>query len=114
MQKILLIATTNMGKLAEMTALFSDNSYTLRTPLDLELSLSVDETGSTYLENALLKAQAFCQASGLPTLADDTGLEVDALGEAPGLYSARFSPKPNASQLGLAGSIARPPTPLCG
>ncbi|HEY9122287.1 MAG TPA: non-canonical purine NTP pyrophosphatase, partial [Brevefilum sp.] len=55
------------------------------------------ETGRTYLENALLKAGAYYQASGLPVLADDSGLEVDALDGAPGLHSARFSPKENAN-----------------
>jgi len=57
----------------------------------------VDEYGLSYKENARLKANAYCQASGLPCLADDTGLEVSALNGAPGLHSARFSPKPNAS-----------------
>ena len=97
MQRKFLIATTNNGKLAEMSALLSDFRNHIQTPLDLNLTLSVVESGATYQENALLKARAYCEASGLPTLADDTGLEVDALGGAPGLYSARFSPKPGAT-----------------
>jgi len=95
--KNLLIATTNKGKQTELLALFKDSRLLLRTPEDIRISLHVKETGSTYAENALLKSSAFCTSSGLPALADDTGLEVDALGGAPGLYSARFSPKPNAS-----------------
>ena len=61
------------------------------TPADLGISLDVDETGVTYEENAALKAVAFAQASGLPSLADDSGLEVDALSGAPGVRSARYA-----------------------
>jgi XTP/dITP diphosphohydrolase len=59
--------------------------------------MEVDETGQSYAENAVLKARAFYRASHMATLADDSGLEVDALGGLPGLRSARFSPLPNAS-----------------
>jgi len=97
MTKTVLIATTNKGKQAEMLALLENENYILRTPQDLLISLKVNESGSTYAENARLKAAAFCKASGLPALADDSGLEVDALDGAPGLFSARFSLKPNAS-----------------
>lgn len=97
MTKTILIATTNKGKQAELFALLENENYTLVTPQDLSLSLKVAETGSTYTENAHIKAAAFCKASGLPSLADDTGLEVDALEKAPGLFSARFSPKPGAT-----------------
>jgi XTP/dITP diphosphohydrolase len=61
------------------------------------LNIEVPETGSTYDENAILKARAYCKASGLTVLADDTGLEVDALNGAPGLHSARYSPLPGAT-----------------
>jgi XTP/dITP diphosphohydrolase len=61
------------------------------------LNLNVHEDGTTYAENAAKKALAFAQASGLTCLADDSGLEVEALNGAPGLYSARYSPKPGAS-----------------
>ncbi len=61
------------------------------TPSDLGISLDVEETGDTYEENAAIKARAFASASGLLTLADDSGLEVDALGGAPGVRSARYS-----------------------
>jgi XTP/dITP diphosphohydrolase len=97
MKKTLLISTTNSGKQIEMLALLRKEINNLCLPQDISLSLKVAETGRTYTENAFLKATAFCKASGLPSLADDTGLEVDALGGAPGLFSARFSQKPNAS-----------------
>ena len=97
MTKTVLIATTNKGKQAEIFALLENENYILRTPQHLLISLEVNESGSTYAENARLKATAFCKASGLPALADDSGLEVDALDGAPGLFSARFSLKPNAS-----------------
>ena len=63
----------------------------LLTPKDLGISLDVEETGETYEENATLKALAFTRASGLPSLADDSGLEVDALARAPGVRSARYA-----------------------
>ena len=93
--KRLLIATTNPGKLSELQDLLP--GFPLVLPGDLGLTLEVAETGSTYHENAALKARAYCLASGLPTLADDSGLEVEALGGAPGLHSARYSPLPGAS-----------------
>ena len=97
MEKTLLIASTNPGKLVEIGALLDDLPIRLALPADIGIRLRVEETGSTYAENAALKAAAYCQASGLVTLADDSGLEVDALGGAPGLRSARFSSKPGAT-----------------
>ena len=96
MRKILL-SSTNAGKLKELKALLKPTQWVLLTPADLNLHLSVEETGVTYLENATLKAKAFCNISGLPALADDTGLEVFALDGAPGLHSARFVPVENAT-----------------
>jgi len=96
-QPILLFASTNRGKIRELTALLKGAGWGLTTPDELGLDLDVEETGQTYEENARLKAAAFCQASGLHSLADDTGLEVSALDGAPGLHSARFSSTPNAS-----------------
>jgi len=93
----LLLGTSNPGKQKEMRALLADTDINLLTPQDLGLDLTVLENGKTYEENALLKAKAYCKAGEIPTLADDTGLEVDALDGAPGLYSARFSPKANAT-----------------
>ncbi len=90
----LLIATTNPGKLVEFRELLGDLSIELVLP---SRDLQVAETGSNYAENAALKARAYAAASGLLTLADDSGLEVDALGGAPGLFSARYSPLPGAN-----------------
>ena len=91
----ILIATNNRGKQAEIGALLRGLDAELVTPVDLALSLDVVEDGRTYRENAAKKAIAFAQASGLISLADDTGLEVAALDDAPGLYSARFAPVTN-------------------
>ncbi|GAB4524844.1 MAG: RdgB/HAM1 family non-canonical purine NTP pyrophosphatase [Anaerolineales bacterium] len=93
----LLIATSNPGKLKEIAAILGDLSCELVMPRDMTLSLDVAETGHTYRENAHLKAQAYANASGLPTLADDSGLEVAPLNGLPGIRSARFAPFPHAS-----------------
>lgn len=93
----LLIASNNRGKRKEIQALFEKLDIELVMPLDIGLELSVVEDGHTYEENAAKKARAFAAASGMLTLADDSGLEVDALNGAPGLYSARFSNKPGAT-----------------
>ncbi len=94
----LLLATTNPGKIAELKSLLSDlEHWRLLVPEDLKLKLQVEENGDSYAENARLKAQAYALASKLPALADDSGLEVAALMGAPGLHSARFSPKKGAS-----------------
>lgn len=93
----LLIATNNQGKVLELQELLTGSGIEFVTPAQIDLQLEVEEDGSTYQENAGKKAIAFAQASGLISLADDSGLEVDALGGAPGLYSARYSPKPGAN-----------------
>ena len=93
----LLLATNNKGKIAEIKALLGGTGLTLLTPADLGLALEVPEDGLTYAENATKKARAFSQASGLPALGDDSGLEVDALRGQPGLHSHRFSPNPDAT-----------------
>lgn len=95
--KKLLLASGNLGKIREILALLSDLPVDLVLPTQLGLDLEVEENGETYRENASTKALAFAKASGLPSLADDSGLEVAALGGLPGLHSARFSPLPNAS-----------------
>jgi XTP/dITP diphosphohydrolase len=87
---LLLIATNNKGKVGELQALLKDIRIELITPSEINLDLDVIEDGSTYAENASKKAIAFAQASGLISVADDSGLEVDALNGAPGLYSARY------------------------
>ena len=88
--KPLLIATNNKGKIRELQELLKDTGIELITPAQIQLDLDVVEDGQTYAENALKKVVAFSEASGLISLADDSGLEVDALGGAPGLYSARY------------------------
>ena len=93
----LLIATNNKGKVVELQDLLKDIGIELITPADINLNLEVEEDGTTYAENAAKKAIAFAHASGLISLADDSGLEVDALNGAPGLYSARYHPKPGAN-----------------
>lgn len=102
--KQLLIATNNPGKVAELRVLLNTLPAQLVTPQDINLDLDVSEDGSTYAENATKKALAFAHASGLVSLADDSGLEVEALNGAPGLYSARYgaevSPHSNFSRGG--------------
>lgn len=95
--KEILIASNNDHKFQEISAILTHLPIRLITPLELGLKLNPDENGSTYYENALLKARAFFQVSGIPVLADDSGLEVEALGGEPGLHSRRFSPKPDAT-----------------
>ena len=90
----LLIATNNEGKVKEIKAILQNLHLELVLPADIGLELDVEEDGQTYAENATKKALAFSQASGLAALADDTGLEVDALSGKPGLHSNRFGPEP--------------------
>ncbi|HQJ52222.1 MAG TPA: non-canonical purine NTP pyrophosphatase, partial [Anaerolineae bacterium] len=87
----LLLATHNQGKLAEFSSLLRDLPIQVVGAGDLGLLVPVEESGATYGENARLKAEALLHASGLPTLGDDSGLEVDALNGAPGLHSARYA-----------------------
>src|SRR3990172_7074857 len=87
----LLIATNNLGKVAEFRRLLEGCGWELVTPADIGLKLEVEESGQTYAENARMKAVKFAEASGLVALADDSGLEVDALGGRPGISSARYA-----------------------
>ena len=86
----LLIASNNAHKVAEFRRLFEHLPFDLLTPADLGLELEVEETGETVQENAILKARAFSEAADMPALADDSGIEVDALNGAPGVRSARY------------------------
>lgn len=86
----LLIATNNPHKLEEYQEIFVDLPVALTTLADEGITLDPAETGATFEANAILKARAFAQASNLPVLADDSGLEVDALNGEPGVYSARY------------------------
>lgn len=92
----ILIATTNQGKIRELKDLLKGLEIKPVTLNDLTIKIRVEETGRTYTQNAILKARTYSQASGLVSLADDTGLEVDILKGAPGLHSARFSSNPKA------------------
>jgi len=91
----LLLATHNRGKRREWLPLLAGLELELLLPEEVGLTTAVEETGATYVENALLKARTLAAASGLPALADDSGLEVDALDGAPGLHSARYQPGPD-------------------
>jgi XTP/dITP diphosphohydrolase len=86
----LLIATHNRGKVAEYAQIMQDLGLELVSLADVGVDLAVEETGATYAENALIKARSYATATGLPTLGDDSGIEIDALGGEPGVYSARY------------------------
>jgi XTP/dITP diphosphohydrolase len=87
----LLAATRNQGKIREFRSLLDDLSFDLCGLAELGITDEVDETGATFIANAELKASAYARLSGLTTLADDSGLVVDALGGAPGVFSARYA-----------------------
>jgi XTP/dITP diphosphohydrolase len=87
----LLLATSNPGKIREYRLLLDGAGYQLTTLAEQGIAEAVTESGDTYEENARLKALAYAKLSGLTTLADDSGLEVDALDGAPGVKSARFA-----------------------
>lgn len=89
MQK-LVIASGNKGKLRELAALLEPLDYEVHTQSEFNVP-DVEETGTTFVENAIIKARNAAQHTGLPAVADDSGIEVDALDGAPGVYSARFS-----------------------
>lgn len=84
------LASQNPHKLEEMNAILSAHGVEVVLEKDVGLHVDVEETGSTFAENAMLKARAVMEASGLPAIADDSGLCVDALNGAPGVYSARY------------------------
>lgn len=86
----LLIATNNLHKLSEYQEIFANLPITVVSLADEGILLDPEETGDTFEANAILKAKAFAQVSSLPVLADDSGLEVDALGGEPGVFSARY------------------------
>ncbi|WP_105199606.1 MULTISPECIES: RdgB/HAM1 family non-canonical purine NTP pyrophosphatase [unclassified Pseudoalteromonas] len=83
------LATGNKGKVAELSALLSDLHITIKPQSDFDVS-DVAETGTTFVENAIIKARHASAQTGLPAIADDSGLIVDALDGAPGVYSARY------------------------
>lgn len=84
------LATHNPGKIREMSAILERFGIEVVTPKDLGITVDVEETGTTFAENSMLKAKAICELANLPAIADDSGLCVDALNGAPGVYSARY------------------------
>lgn len=90
MGRYLLLATHNTGKKVELADLLGDLGVDLKTPADLDLDMVVAEVGRTFEENAVLKATEYARATGYLTLADDSGLEVDALNGQPGVHTARY------------------------
>lgn len=89
--KKIIIATGNKGKAREFATLFSPLGYEVLTLHDLEGATDVEETGTTFEENAILKAEALCEQFHTMVIADDSGLMIDALDGRPGVYSARYA-----------------------
>lgn len=89
--KEIIVASTNEGKIKEIRAMLSEIGIDVKSIKDVfEEEIEIEENGQTFQENALIKAQTICEMIDKPTLADDSGLEVDAMDGAPGIYSARF------------------------
>ncbi len=88
--KQIVLATGNKGKVAEFSSLFDDFSITVSPQSEFNVE-EVPETGTTFVENAIIKARHAAKVTGLPAIADDSGLAVDALGGAPGIYSSRYA-----------------------
>lgn len=93
------IATNNVHKLLEMRAILEKEHRSVISMKEAGIDTEPEETGTTFEENACIKARAACAASGLPALADDSGLMVDALDGAPGIYSARYCPGSDRDRL---------------
>ena len=91
MSDSILIGTANQGKFSEFKVLFSKLPYQLMSLKNAGINEVVEETGSTFSENAIIKAEHYSKLSGCLTIADDSGLEVDVLGGAPGVFSARYA-----------------------
>lgn len=93
--KTIVLASGNQGKIKELDALLAPMGWQVRAQSEWQVE-DADETGLSFVENAIIKARHACEKTGLPSLADDSGIAVDALGGAPGIYSARYA-GPNAS-----------------
>ena len=102
MKQKIILATHNKGKIAEFKAMFANTNFEVAGIDEYPEMPDVEETGLTFEENAQLKSRAICKYTGLITMADDSGLSVDALGGAPGVYSARYS-----AENGLEASTER-------
>lgn len=101
----LVIASKNKGKIEEIKTMLG-GFYNVISMVDAGADLDVEETGTTFEQNALLKAEAVYRLTGLPSLADDSGIAVDALGGRPGIYSARFAAMAEGATAGGAGDLA--------
>lgn len=86
----IVLATGNQGKVKELASLLADQQINVKPQSEFNVG-EVEETGTTFIENAIIKARHAAKITGLPAIADDSGLEVDALNGAPGIYSARYS-----------------------
>lgn len=91
--KQIILATNNVNKLREVHEILEPIGFKIISQADAGVDIEVDETGATFEENAYLKAKAVFDITGLPCIADDSGLEVDFLNGEPGVYSARYAPK---------------------
>lgn len=87
----LLVASKNLGKIKEIKDILSGVPFEIKTLINIGLNMDVEESGKTFEENAILKAKTIGEKTGLLTLADDSGLEVDVLGGRPGIYSSRYT-----------------------
>lgn len=90
MDKTIILATNNKSKVKEISEMMSGRDITFVSLADAGINADVEETGTTFEENALIKAREICKLSGKPSISDDSGLEIDALDGAPGIYSSRF------------------------
>jgi XTP/dITP diphosphohydrolase len=104
----LVLATGNRGKVGEFQALLGPAGFKLLLPGDLGFSADVEETGDTFVANAFLKANALAAVSPYPVLADDSGVQVDALGGEPGIYSARYSTLESGPQQAWVDDSGKP------
>lgn len=91
----LLVATNNKGKLKEFNEILGELGIECVSLKDMDITVDVEETGTTFLENALLKAKEIYKIAGVPTISDDSGLMVDVLNGEPGVYSARYAGEPS-------------------
>lgn len=90
MSKKLIFATTNEGKMKEIRMILADLGMEILSLKDMKINVDIEENGKTFEENAIIKAKAICELTGEMVLADDSGLEVDYMDKAPGVYSARY------------------------
>lgn len=99
-KQTLILASSNAGKIVEINALLSETPYEVHSQSEFNVE-DVEETGLSFVENALLKARHASQITGLPAIADDSGIVVDALNGQPGIYSARYAGEPSDDQKNL-------------